>query len=153
MAIEVQGMKIATVIRPVAILDDASWTTIEIDTLGWEHALVVFDYAFSDIAMAAFAVTESDTAGSGHANVTGLIFGTSNNTSGAASTLPSATDDGLIFACEIDLKARKRYLDLTLTAGNGATGTFAVAWCVLSRGKALPITAAERGCSQILRVG
>ncbi len=101
--------------------------------------------------MAALAVTESDTAGSGHANVSGLVFGTSNNTGGSASTLPSATDDGLIFAMEIDLRNRKRYLDLTSTAGNGAAGTYAAAWCVLSRGHELPNTAAERGCSQILR--
>lgn len=147
-----QTTKIVAVTNPVAIVDDASWVTTEVDTLGYEYATMYVMLGASDIAMAAFAVTESDTSGSGHTNITDAIFGTSTNTAGSTSSLPSATDDGKIFAVEIDLKARKRYLDLTLTAGNGAAGTFAVAWCVLSRGKQSPNTAAERGCSQILRV-
>lgn len=147
-----QAVKMVAVTIPVAIVDDGSYTTIEVDTLGFEYATYYVMLGASDIAMVAFAVTESDTAGSGHTNIAGAIYGTSNNISGSASTLPSATDDGKIFAVEIDLKARKRYLDLTLTAGDGALGTFAVAWCVLSRAKQAPVTAADRGCSQILRV-
>jgi hypothetical protein len=150
--IESQKSKIVAVTVPVAIVDNASWTTIEVDTKGFEYATYYVMLGASDIAMTALAVTESDTAGSGHANVTGLIFGTSTNTAGSTSTLPSATDDGLIFGFEIDLRPRKRYLDLTATAGNGAAGTFAVAWCELSRAHTTPDTATERGASQILRV-
>lgn len=135
-----------------AIVDDASWTTAEIDTAGFDYAVVNVYLGASDIAMAALAVTESDTAGSGHANVTGLVFGTSTNTDGSASTLPSATDDNKFFGFLINLAGRKRYLDLTATAGNGSTGTFLVAWCELYRAEALPITAADLGYSQCLQV-
>ena len=68
------------------------------------------------------------------------------------STLPSATDDKKLFGFEVDLKARKRFLDLVATAGDGAAGSFASAWCELSRAKNAPLNAAERGNSQILRV-
>lgn len=150
--IQAQQAKMVAVTVPVAIVDDASYTTIEVDTKGFRYCTYYVMLGASDIAMAAFAVTESDTAGSGHANITGAIFGTSNNTGGSASTLPSATDDGLIFAVEIDLRGRKRYLDLTLTAGDGTAGTFAVAWAELTREEDGTATAALRGCSQILRV-
>jgi len=146
-----QNTKLVAVTVPDAIVDNASFTTTEVDTKGWDYATYYVMLGATDIAMAALAVTESDTAGSGHTNVSGLVFGTSNNTSGTASTLPSATDDGLIFAMEIDLRNRKRYLDLTSTAGNGTLGTYAAAWCVLSRCGTTPDTAAERGCSQVLR--
>lgn len=147
-----QKVKVIGVTFPVAIVDDASWTTVEVDTLGFDYCTYYFMLGANDIAVTALAVTESDTAGSGHANVTGLIFGTSNNTGGSASTLPSATDDNKLFAFEIDLRARKRYLDLTATNGDGTIGGFSAAWAVLSRAKEAPNTAAERGCSQILRV-
>jgi len=84
--------------------------------------------------------------------VTGLVFGTSTNTDGSTSTLPSATDDNKFFCFDIDLKARERFLEIVATAGNGAAGTFLTAWAVLSRGGEAPMTATQRGCSQILRV-
>ncbi len=150
--VHAQNAKMVAVTVPVAIVDDGSYTTIEVDTIGWNYAQYFVMLGATDIAMAAFAVTESDASGSGHANVTGAIFGTSTNTDGDTSSLPSATDDGLIFGVELDLRKRKRYLDLTLTAGDGSAGTFAVAWCVLSRGETDPVTAANRGLSQLLRV-
>ncbi len=150
--IAAQESKIVAVTVPVAIKDNGSWTTVEIDTKDFDYCTVYTMLGVSDIAVAAMKIQESDTAGSGHADVTGLIFGTSNNTGGSASTLPSATDDGLIFGFEIDLRGRKRYLDLVFTAGDGSLGTYAVAWAVLSRAKDGPKNAAARGCSQILRV-
>lgn len=146
-----QAVKVVPVTNPVAIKDNVAWVTTEVDTLGFEYAVFYVMLGASDIAMAVFKLQESDTSGSGMADVTGAIFGTSNNTGGSTSTLPSATDDDLIFAIEVDLKARKRYLDLSITAGDGALGTYAAAWCMLSRAKQVPNTAAERGCSQILR--
>lgn len=150
--IQAQRMKVVAVIQPVAIVDNASWTTVEIDTKGWDYCTYVFQLGATDIALAALVVTESDTTGSGHANVTGLIFGTSNNTGGSASTLPSATDDDKLFGFEIDLRGRKRFLDLTATQGDGTVGGFAACVAILTRGKEEPGTAAEAGYSQVLRV-
>ena len=147
-----QTQKVVAITPPGAIVDDASWTTTEIDTAGYDYCTVYVMLGATDIAMAELTVTESDTSGSGHADVTGLIFGTSDNTAGDTSTLPSATDDNKIFAFEIDLRARKRYLDLTATAGNGTAGTYMAAWAVLERADEYADSATDRGCSQILRV-
>lgn len=147
-----QRQKFVAITPPQAIVDNTSWTTAEIDTNGFDYCTIVVHLGATDIAMAALAVTESDTSGSGHANVTGLVWGTSTNTAGSTSTLPSATDDNKFFLCQIDLRARKRYLDLTMTAGNGTAGTYAVAFAILERAAEGPDSAADQGASQILRV-
>jgi hypothetical protein len=144
--------KIVAVTNPVAIVDNASWTTNEVDSKGFDYAVFYVMLGATDIAMAAFKLQESSASGSGFTDVTGAIFGTSTNTAGSTSTLPSATDDNLIFAIEVDLRPRRRYLDLVATAGDGAAGTYAVAWCELSRAGETPMSATQRGCSQILRV-
>lgn len=143
-----QDSKFVSVTPPAAIVDNAAYTTAEIDTLGWDWATFIVYLGATDIAMTLFAVTESDTSGSGHANITNTVMGTAANDTGSTSTLPSATDDNKFFAVSIDLRGRKRYLDLTITAGDGTTGTFAAAFCILSRGKDAPRTAAEAGLSQ-----
>lgn len=147
-----QRQKMVAITPPQAIVDDASWTTTEVDTYGYDYCTIYVLLGATDIAMTALTVTESDTAGSGHASVTGLVFGTSTNTDGSTSTLPSATDDNKFFAFEIDMRGRKRYLDLTATIGNGSLGGYLVAWAVLERAESGPNSATERGCSQILRV-
>lgn len=150
--IAAQNMKVVSITPPAAIVDNASYTTAEIDTLGFDYAQVYVYLGATDIAMAALKVTESDTSGSGHADVTGLVFGTSNTIAGAASTLPSSTDDNKFFVFDIDLRGRKRYLDLVATAGDGTAGTYLTAFAILTRAENTPVTAAERGASQILRV-
>lgn len=151
--IALQNTKFVNLIPPVAIKDNASWTCTEVDTLGYDYATFVVNLGATDIAVATLKVQESNTSGSGFADVTGLVFGTSNNIAGSASTLPAATDDDKIFVFEIDLrKGRKRYLDLVATAGNGTAGTYASGIAILSRGENCPVTAADRGASQILRV-
>jgi len=152
MAVHAQNCKLVSVTPPQAIVDDASWTTAEVDTLGFDYAKICVYLGATDIAMAALAVTESDTSGSGHANVSGLVFGTSETIDGATSNLPAADDDNKFFICDIDLRGRKRYLDVTATAGDGTSGTFAVIWCELSRADETPTTAAQRGADQVLRV-
>lgn len=147
-----QASKIVGITPPAAIKDDGSYTTAELDVAGFSECTIYVYIGATDIAMVALKVTESDTAGSGHADVTGLVFGTSENTAGSTSVLPSATDDNDIFAFDIDLRGRKRYLDVTATAGDGSTGTFAVLWAELRRGVETPTTATERGLNQVLRV-
>lgn len=149
---ELQKTKFAVITPPQAIKDNASWTTTEIDTLGWDYLTIVAILGATDIAMAALAVTESDTSGSGHANVTGLIWGTSTNSDGTTSALPSATDDNTIQLAEIDLRGRKRFIDVTATAGNGTTGSYITILAILSRAKDAPVSATERGCDEICRV-
>lgn len=152
MSVLAQNVKVAEVIAPAAIVDNASWTTVEIDTKGFDYLQIVCHVGATDIAHAALKVQESDTSGSGFVDISGLVFGTSTNTDDSTSTLPSATDDNKLFIFDIDLRGRKRYIDLVATAGDGTLGTFMAAWAVLSRGHETPMSASERGASQILRV-
>lgn len=146
--------KIQMVIQPAAIVDNTAFTTAEIDTAGFDYCQIYVAVGATDIAMAVLKVQESNTSGSGMADISGLDFDGDTAIGGSAAALPSATDDNKVFACDIDLRGRKRYLDLSATAGDGAAGTFAVAWAVLSRGEegVGPSTPSDRGCENILRV-
>ncbi len=78
--------KFVSVIQPTALTDNASWTTAEVDTLGWGYATFVFTYGASDIAMTALKLQESSTSGSGFTDITGLVVGTSTDIEGNATT-------------------------------------------------------------------
>jgi FlaG/FlaF family flagellin (archaellin) len=143
--------KVVNLTPPAAIVDDASLTVAELDTAGFDYAVILVTLGATDIAMTALKVTESDTSGSGHADVTGLVYGTSTDIAGNTSALPTADDDNGIFAFEIDLRARKRYLDVTATIGDGAAGTFATVTAILSRASERPTSLAEKGYAGCLR--
>lgn len=147
-----QNTKALIVTSPRAILDNGSWTTNQIDTKGYDYCTIYVVLGATDIALSVLKVQESITDGSNFADVTGLVYGTSNNIAGSASTLPSATDDNKIFIFDIDLKNRNRYLDLVATIGDGTVGGFISAIAILSRSSQGITTAAERGASQVLRV-
>jgi len=147
-----QNTKIVNLVPPVAIKDNTSWTTTEVDCIGYNYATFIINLGATDIAMAALKLGETDTSGCSATDITGAIFGTSANIAGTTSALPTAADDGDVFVIEVDLTKRKRFLDLTATAGNGTTGTYLSGVCILSRASDSPTTAEERGCNQILRV-
>lgn len=144
--IAMQNVKFVSVTPPAAIVDNGAYTTAEIDTRGWDYLTYVIYLGATDIAVAALKVTQSDAAGSGHADVTGADF------SVLPATLPSATDDNGFFLVHINLAGKKRYFDLTATAGDGAAGTFLTAFAVLSRGKQMPDSATDQGAVQALTV-
>lgn len=149
----VQSDKFVAVTPPGALVDNASLTTTTIDTLGYSYCRVMVILGATDVAMTALKMQESDDSGmSGAADITGLIYGTSNGISGSASSLPSATDDNKCFAFEIDLRGRKRYLDLVATGGDGSSGAYIMAFALLSRASDAPVSASERGYGNILRV-
>ena len=150
--IDGQLAKWVNVTPPAAISDNTAFETSEIDTLGWDYLEIAVILGATDIAMAELKVQESDASGSGHADITGLVFGTSNKIDGAQSALPSATDDDKIFLCQIDLRKRKRYIDVSAKSGNGTAGTYCAIVARLSRGKVLPSDAAGAGAEAILRV-
>lgn len=149
--ITAQNDKFVSITPPAAIYDNASLTTASIDTQGYDYLRVFVYLGATDIAMTALKLQESDSDGS-YADVTGLVYGTSNGIAGTASSLPSATDDNKCFVFEVDLRGRKRYFDLVATAGDGTAGTYACAFALLSKAKDYPVTASERGFGNILRV-
>jgi hypothetical protein len=144
--------KYVEITNPGALLDNASATTGEVDTLGFDYAVVVVQLGATDGGLTALQVTESDTTGSGHTAVTGLVYGTSTNTADATSTLPTASSDDQALAFFIDLRARKRYLDLDITAPNTTSGAYVSAFAILFKSNIAPNTASEWGFDQVLRV-
>jgi len=152
MANELHAAKFVQVIAPVAIVDNASWTTVEIDTLDYDYATIIFNLGATDIAMVALEVHQSDTAGSGHALIAGADADGGTDIDGNTAALPSATDDGTVVVFQIDLKGKKRYLDLIATAGDGAAGTFASAVAVLTKAAVAPESVSDAGCETLIRV-
>ena len=144
--------KFTQVIAPAAIVDNASFTTVEIDTIGYNYATIIFNLGATDIAMTALKVQESDTSGSGFADIAGADLSSATDIDGAATELPSATDDNNVIVIQLDLRGRKRYLDLVATAGNGAAGTFASAVCVLSQADVAPESVSAAGCETLVRL-
>lgn len=147
-----QKTKKLIVVSPAAIVDDASWTTNEIDTKDWDYAVIDVVIGATDIAMVALKVQESDVSGSGFSDITGLDMDGDTDIDGNTAALPAADDDDSIVSFEIDLRNRKRYLDLVATAGNGTAGTYLAAIVTLSRGDVTKVSASDRGCETILRV-
>lgn len=147
-----QQCKFVSITPPGAIVDNASYTTAAVDTLGWDKVAIVAYLGATDIAMAALKVQESDDSGmSGAADITGLVWGTSADPdSGSTSTLPTSTDDNKFFVAYISMQGRKRYLDLVATAGDGSAGTYMTAFAVLSNGEQIPNSATERGLASNL---
>ena len=144
-----QAAKWVNAIPPAIIKDNAAYTAAVIDTLGWDYAEVAVFLGATDIAAAVLKIDESDVSFSGESAV--LTWGTDLDIAGATSTLPSAANDNGIFLFQLDLRKRKRYLRLAMTAGDGTAGTYAAAIARLSRGEVMPVTATEAGCIQILR--
>jgi hypothetical protein len=145
--IQALKQKHVAVTNPGAIVDNAAFTTATIDTRGFAFLTFVVVLGALDIALAAFKLRESDADDmSGAADVEGADF------SVAPATLPAATDDNKLYAIHVNLKGRKRYLDLTLTGGDGTAGTFASATAILSQASEVPASAEARGFAQELIV-
>jgi hypothetical protein len=143
-----QNVKVVNVTPPAAIKDNASFATTTIDTIGFNKVAVYFALGATDIAMTALKIQESDDAGmSGAADITGAVYGVT-----GAPALPSADDDNKIFGFFIDLKGRKRYLDVVATAGDGSTGTFGACTAHLYNSLTTEDNATQRGLAANLIV-
>lgn len=149
-----QNFKTVLVTPPVASVNNASALTTAVDCMGFDYANFIVGVGVADAALTALKVQESDYANmSGAADVTGLVFGTSTDIAGSTSSLPASTNDNTCWRFDIDLRARKRYLDLVATVGNaGTTGAFVTAVALLSRAEQSKNTASQAGCANILRV-
>lgn len=145
-----KNCKLVSVTPPAAILDNTSPTTAEIDTKGFRHLRVIAYVGSIDVAMTALKLTESDTSGSDHVDISGAVFGTSTDISGAKSALPGANDDNKFYVFDVDLRGRKRYIDVTATCGDGALGTYLAILAELYRGEEQPNTLAELGAGGVL---
>jgi len=150
-----QQGKLVAITPPEAVKEGGSWTTAELDTKGFDYAVITVFLGAIDTALTALKVRQTDTTGTGYVDVTGLIFGTSTNSAGDTSAFPDGDDDDDFFRFTIDLIGMKRFLDVVATidsAGSGDTGAYVAIWAELFRAEETPNTAAERGVNQELRV-
>lgn len=139
--------KTVPVTNPGAIVDNAAFTTATIDTRGFAFLTIIIILGALDIALAALKLREGDESDmSDAADVAGADFGVS------PATLPAATDDNKLYAIQVNLKGRKRYVDLTMTGGDGTAGTYATVIAQLSDPAESPSDATGRGFAQELIV-
>jgi hypothetical protein len=144
---DLQKVKTVAITTPGAIVDNAAFTTATIDTLGFRALRIVVMLGVLDIAISAFKLRESNDSGmAGAVDVSGADFSVS------PATLPAATDDNKLYAIHVNLNGRKRYLDLSLTGGDGTAGTYAVAWADLYRASEAPADVTARGFAQEVSV-
>lgn len=138
--IEAQNSKVVLVTPPGAIVDNAAFVTAIIDTAGFTYLVVRVVLGALDVALAALKLRESDASDmTGATDVPGADFSVDG-------VLPGATADNGVYAFLVDLRGRKRYIDLTMSGGDGTAGTYAVALGELSRPSGgYPATAAARG--------
>lgn len=122
--ISAQKSKYAVAIAPAAIIDDATATASEVDTLGANYAEILIQLGATDIALTALKVQESDTSGGSFTDISGATFDGGTDTAGGTLALPSATDDNQTCAFQINLDGRKRYLKVVCTFGDGTSGGF-----------------------------
>ncbi len=145
---DLETCKFVNVTPPAAINDNTAYTTATVDTLGFKAVMFLIIFGAMDITVAALKLTESDDSGmSGPADVAGADFSVS------PATLPAGTADNTIVAVSVKLTGkRKRYLDLSFTAGDGSSGTYANVLAILAEPEVGPTTATERGFGQHLQV-
>lgn len=132
--------KLGIVTSPAVIVDNAALTTNVIDTLGFDRLEIMVIIGALDIAMTVLKLQESDVAASFTALTSGADI--SGSVGGTDFTLPIATDDNKIFVFDLNLvnTARKRYIDVSATMGDGAAGTYCAIIYRLSKAKNTPDT-------------
>ena len=137
--IHAQNDKVAAAL-PVGVTASNETATLTIDTVGYDHASVTVMRASN--AATTFAsvlkVEESDDNAS-YSNVTALVGG---GTGGFAIPAVTATGSVAVVKLDVDTKARKRYLKVSMTP---STAVNVAMTARLSRGEVAPETAAQAG--------
>lgn len=157
----------ATVVQPPASVASTATTTCQFDTIGYDYAVVdvlVGTQATTDPAITTIKWLEADadTNSSSMTAIVALTGGSATSTS-AGYLIPAVTVTGLGGAAvqfQIDLRKRKRYLQLNITPG---TTLVLGAVAKLHRAEQSPLTAAAKsiinkaatnvvGCATIVNV-
>lgn len=135
--IEAQNVKAVQIIQPVS-LNNATATSIIVDTRGWNYADVQVSIGATAGVLSVLKLQEDDASdGNTATDITGAAI--------TGSDLPDASADGNMYAIKLPLGGtRKRYLKLVATEDN--TGAVLIGAVVqLSRGAEAPDSATERG--------
>ena len=147
--IPVQEMKFVNMLYPQLKNDGDLADNNYVDTKGWAHLRVLIQIGNTDAALGSTAeanavkVEECDTSGGTYSDVT----------SAALADAIGATEDGCLFAIDINLaKTHKRYMRLNAPhAAAGSTGVNASAIGILSRPAIGPKSAADQGLTEHIK--
>lgn len=154
--IHMQNVKFVLGLAPISSNGTAA-TCVEVDTLGWDYATVVFQSGLTGAATYdELAVYAGDTAGSVTTVITKatLLENSSGIVAGTTVTFTDPTDaggDGKIWVAFLDLrKVGLRYL--LPVVDPGAAASLMGVLVILSRGEQTPNTYAERGALETITV-
>jgi len=132
---------------PAAAIGATATSTLTIDRLGYDHVSVSAIRAAnaSTVFASVLKVEESDELSSNYSDVTALVGG---GTGGFSIPVASDTNSAAIVKLDIDARAKKRYLKVSMTPGASATlGIVAH----LSKAEEAPVTAVEAGVIGLVR--
>ncbi len=138
-----QQTKFVKMIESVALGTDS--TTGRVDTKGWDYLTVLLNAvtAAAGDVMTTLKLGEGDTT-SAFTDITGAVGGTS-------FSIPAPnTSAGDFIKFDVDLKARQRYIQLTVV-GDATTRVTTVIG-ILSRGERAPTSTAEAGVTTWVKV-
>jgi hypothetical protein len=135
---------------PQSVADNSTLTSLALDTYGYEYAKITVNLGVTDLALAGLKVQQSDLANMATPiDVPGTHYGTDNNDTNVASVLPGAADSNHSFAFFIDLRGKKRYLQVVATTPVSANNTALLEISAdLGRPHESPLTAVNAGYAQ-----
>lgn len=147
-----QEIRYVAISPPVAVVNGNSWTCAELDTLGYDYCTIIVQLGTLAGALTVLRVTESNDAGQNHVNINAATLEHADcvNIDGNASALPVDADDDTFQVFEFDLRHRRRYLQLIATIG--ANNGFLSALAILTRAKTKPVTMAQHGVDELIRI-
>jgi len=140
--ISAQHCKYASITAPVAV--DGTMTTAFVDTAGYSYATVILHQGVCAADITTLTLGDCDTSGGSYD--TFVTYGTTADIEGATTIKPQEdTEEGKMFVLQVDLRGRKRYLDLSVVNDGTDPGNVASAICILSRPEQKPVTVADHG--------
>jgi len=126
---------------PTAAVGSTATSTLTIDRLGYDHVSVSAIRAAnaSTVFASVLKVEESDAVSSGYTDVTALVGG---GTGGFTIPAVSDTNSAAVVQMDIDCRAKKRYLKVSMSPGASATLALVAG---MSRAEVAPTAAAGKG--------
>lgn len=131
---------------PTAAIGSTATSTLTIDRLGYDHVSVAAIRASnaSTVFASVLKVEESDD-NSSYSSVTALVGG---GTGGFSIPAVSDTNNAAIVKMDIDCRAKKRYLKVSMTPGASATLALTAR---LSQAEEAPVSASDAGVIGLVR--
>lgn len=142
--IEATTSKDVVSIYPQARLNNASFSAASVDRKDFDYATLEVTLGATDIGLTTFKLQEADD-NSTWTDVPNGDFSISG-------TLPASTNSNTLWAWDINLTGRKRYLRPVITVGAGSAGAYLTAKFKLFRAEQEPYNAASRNLAGVLEV-